>query len=160
MMAPRKESRNGQASPSAWDARRRVGPQRQLPGYWSAAATLPFGPDGKQPAASYAEIESVGPVSAMAEALAAWSRHAGNRLGDGTVSEWLAFWQSEILPGRVKPRTLQAYREVCRMYVEPHVGAVKLAELGPEHVTHMLNRLEAAGLSTGTRRHVRDVLYD
>jgi integrase len=75
-----------------------------------------------------------------------------------SVSQWLTFWLTEIVPGTVKPRTLVAYREVSRMYIEPHVGGVTLADLGPEHLTRMQNALAAAGLASGTRRHVRDVL--
>ncbi len=124
-------------------------------GYWVAAINLPAGPDGER--RRLVRKSKVSPADARAKLDAAVA--GGPKVDRNvTVSEWLAFWRAEILPTSVKPRTLVAYANCCRMWIEPHLGGVRLVELGPEHITRMLNKLEAAGLSAGTRCHVRDVL--
>jgi len=72
-----------------------------------------------------------------------------------TVAEWSEIWLTQIAPGRVKPSTLDSYRECIETWVLPYVGTVPLAKLGPEHVQAMMNALESKGLSPRTRAYAR-----
>lgn len=56
-----------------------------------------------------------------------------------SVADWLDHWLGEILPTSATERTVRGYKEVSRAYVVPHVGKIKLAKLGPEHIDRMMN---------------------
>jgi integrase len=71
---------------------------------------------------------------------------------------WLEFWLDEVLPGEVAPSTVTNYRDITTAYLIPHVGRVRLTNLGPEHVVRMMNRLRADGLSPRTIALARTVL--
>jgi integrase len=75
-----------------------------------------------------------------------------------SVADWLDHWLGEILPSSATERTVRGYREVAEAYIVPHVGRVKLAQLGPEHVDRMMNALSDAGYSGNTRRLARSIL--
>lgn len=75
-----------------------------------------------------------------------------------TTGDWLNFWLDEILPGTVRPTTEDNYRVIVRTYLMPHLGAVKLSRLGPEHVQRMMRALEDKGRSPRTRALARTVL--
>lgn len=76
---------------------------------------------------------------------------------DLTIGRYLDQWL-ELLPGTVSPATEQQYRDVVRLYVKPHVGRKRLANLTPRDVTLMLKALEEDGRSPNTRRLARSVL--
>lgn len=55
-----------------------------------------------------------------------------------------------MLPGTVSANTLQGYRYIVRRDLQPHLGHIPLAQLGPEHVHVMMRALEARGLAPRT----------
>jgi integrase len=75
-----------------------------------------------------------------------------------TVSRFLTYWLDDVLPGRVKPKTLHGYTDVVRLYIDPTIGRIRLAELAPPDVDRMLARMAQRGLSPNTRRVARSVL--
>jgi integrase len=81
-------------------------------------------------------------------------------LGDSrtTTATFLLLWCGEVLPGTVKDRTADGYRDILERYVIPAIGSVRLLDLRPEHVHRMLRSLEEGGLSVSTRRLARTVL--
>ena len=58
------------------------------------------------------------------------------------LSDWLALRSQEL-----KPRTLDSYRELCRLHIIPAIGAVELDQLTPMAITHMLAGICAEGHS-------------
>jgi integrase len=75
-----------------------------------------------------------------------------------SVGEFLEWWLATVVPDTVKPSTADAYADIVRLYVAPHVGRVKLAKLTPQHVKSMLRAMETDGLSPRTRQYARAVL--
>lgn len=75
-----------------------------------------------------------------------------------TVGAFLARWLDTGASQRVRPTTLESYREIIRLHVEPHIGRVKLAKLTPEDVRAMLKALEDTGASPRRRSYARAVL--
>jgi hypothetical protein len=52
---------------------------------------------------------------------------SGQALG---VAEYLQQWLSHVA-GRVRPKTLDGYRGLIRLYALPALGAIRLEDLGP-----------------------------
>lgn len=75
-----------------------------------------------------------------------------------STAEFLRWWAQTVLPGTVKESTADGYRYMLHRYVIPHVGRVRLAKLGPQHIQSMLRALEADGLAPATRRQARAIL--
>jgi integrase len=75
-----------------------------------------------------------------------------------TVGQYLDWWAANVLPGSVKESTVENYCTVIAAYIQPHVGAVRLAKLSPQDVATMLRELEQTGLSPRTRQYARAVL--
>lgn len=76
-----------------------------------------------------------------------------------TVGAFLARWLETIAP-RIRPLTLQRYRQLVRYQLTPSLGRRRLAQLTPDHVAAMLAQLQADGLSPRTAAHARAVLRD
>ena len=59
---------------------------------------------------------------------------------------------------RVKPRTIQQYRDVFRLHIEPYIGKRRAQDFTPEDVDRLFERLASDGRTAHTRRLVRAVL--
>lgn len=72
--------------------------------------------------------------------------------GDGlTVGDYLRQWLAHVA-GRVRPKTLDGYRGLIRLYALPALGHVPLADLGPLDIQRLYGELfgPERGLSGGT----------
>lgn len=63
-----------------------------------------------------------------------------------TVEQYIKQWLAVTLPqrvaaGRLAESTLDSYREKCELHIIPHLGRVKLVELGTVHIRHWLLEL-------------------
>lgn len=58
------------------------------------------------------------------------------------LSDWLALRAMEL-----KPRTMDSYRELCRLHINPAIGSVELDQLTPMAISHMLAGICAEGHS-------------
>lgn len=63
-----------------------------------------------------------------------------------TLSAWLSDWLA-LRCAELKPRTLDSYRELCRLHICPAIGGVELDQLTPIAITHMLAGICAEGHS-------------
>lgn len=54
--------------------------------------------------------------------------------GVPTVAEWLEHWLTHIAPKRVRPRTLESYRDLVRIHITPALGKHRLDKLRPDHI--------------------------
>lgn len=76
-----------------------------------------------------------------------------------TVAGYLAEWLDNSVATRLRPRTVESYRETVKLYINPAIGKVRLAKLTPDHVGRMLAALTARGdLSPTTVRYAGSVL--
>lgn len=76
-----------------------------------------------------------------------------------TVAQYLTGWQERrALSQDVAPATLTSYRDVTRLYLTPHLGGIRLADLTPTHVETMTAKMVAAGKSPRTASIARAVL--
>lgn len=69
--------------------------------------------------------------------------------GDSTVGGYLWEWLAHMA-GRVRPKTLDGYRGLIRLYAGPAIGDVPLADLQPLAVQRLYAELLERGLSAGT----------
>ena len=86
---------------------------------------------------------------------------------DLTVGRFLEAWVADVLPGSVRPATLQQYRDVVRLYIVPVLGQKRLRTLSARDVVRMQRFLateylradgETRGVAPHTQRIARSVL--
>jgi integrase len=76
-----------------------------------------------------------------------------------TVARFLTYWLDDVLPLEQRaPATLRSYRDVCRLYIDPHIGRVAVADLTPRHVQRMMAALTAKGYGGSTVSKARKTL--
>ena len=75
-----------------------------------------------------------------------------------TVSAFLADWLEHSVRPRCRPATVASYETMVRLYLDPELGRLPLAKLGPEHVQAMPARLSGPNRSPTTVRYVYSVL--
>src|SRR5262249_27745268 len=71
--------------------------------------------------------------------------------GKMTVREYLQRWL-ESKKTTVPTHTYIAYRRDCTLYLNPRLGGVRLAQLGPLHVEKLYADLTEAGVSASMQR--------
>lgn len=133
------------------------GVYRRADGRWTAAVELPKEGGKRRRKVLYAKTRAELLVK-MRDVQARQS--AGLPILDAkrTTGEFLEYWVSEMLPGTVSANTLQGYRYIVRRDLQPQLGHIPLAQLGPEHVHVMMRALEARGLAPRTILYARAVL--
>jgi Phage integrase, N-terminal SAM-like domain len=62
----------------------------------------------------------------------------GIELKDQTVHEFLTRWLEDTAKGRLRPRTFAGYEHHIKENIEPLLGHLKLGELTPQHVQHLV----------------------
>ena len=83
----------------------------------------------------------------------------GGTAGRGpTVAAWLDHWLANIAAPKVRPSTLQRYRQLVTHQLSPKVGHHRLDRLQPEHVERMNAELLASGLSPASVLQAHRVL--
>jgi integrase len=64
-----------------------------------------------------------------------------------TVERFVGWWIDEVKAGTIAPKTLRSYRATANLWINPHIGKVRLAKLRVTHVQTMVNDLRRQGLS-------------
>lgn len=75
-----------------------------------------------------------------------------------TVAAYLDRWLRDVVAHRVRPRTLESYEYIVRVHLTPALGAVRLAQLRPDHIQRLCTDATAAGLSSRTVQYIHAVL--
>ena len=81
-----------------------------------------------------------------------------------TLGEWLDIWAETYLSS-VKPRTLDLYKAIIRLYIKPAMGVVRLEELNAHTIQQFYNNLmkpvkeRPEGLSAKTIKNIHGVLH-
>ena len=126
-------------------------------GAWIARLTVGYDGRGRQVRRSFSgktRAEAVRRMNAARSALDAGLAVPDERT---TVAEWMDRWIGG-LGASVTESTREAYEHRTRLYITPHLGAVKLVKLTPTHVRDWLCTLDAAGLAPDTRKGARAAL--
>lgn len=66
-----------------------------------------------------------------------------------TVRQWLEHWLA-TRAHKLKPKTLEGYRDICAWYIYPHLGDLPLSRLNPQRVERWLSTLRTKGLTEST----------
>jgi integrase len=94
-----------------------------------------------------------------------------NAAGEGvdpsksTVAEFVDRWERDWATANVGPKTLERYRQLLRLYVKPHIGAVRIQKLRAVHLNELYSALlrsggqDGAALSARSVGHVHRVLH-
>ena len=94
-----------------------------------------------------------------------------NAAGEGvdpskaTVAEFIERWDRDWASVNVGAKTLERYRQILKLYVVPHIGAVRVQKLRPVHLNELYAKLlrtgghEARPLSARTVGHVHRVIH-
>jgi integrase len=78
-----------------------------------------------------------------------------------TVGEFLDLWLTDIAPyGRkpLRPKTLESYRSLCKEWIHPHLGRIRLDELQADNLDAMYAAMHRAGKASATVLKVHAVL--
>ena len=59
-----------------------------------------------------------------------------------TVGAWLDHWLAEIIPSRVRQKTILAYEKNVRLYIKPQIGKIRLEKLSVRDAQGMIDRLQ------------------
>ena len=82
-----------------------------------------------------------------------------------TVAEFIERWDRDWASVNVGAKTLERYRQILKLYVVPHIGAVRVQKLRPVHLNELYAKLlrtgghEARPLSARTVGHVHRVIH-
>ncbi|MCY4602514.1 MAG: site-specific integrase [Acidobacteria bacterium] len=69
------------------------------------------------------------------------------------LRRWLVVKQSQV-----RPRTFESYEQVVRCHLEPGLGHLRLAKLGPRDIASWLQRRQSKGTGVRTLQYARAVL--
>ena len=76
-----------------------------------------------------------------------------------TVGQWLDVWLVEYTKS-LKPYSLRNYKSQVKNHIKPYIGATKVAELSPDMIQRMYNRLlSECNLSPKTIRNIHGILH-
>jgi len=75
------------------------------------------------------------------------------------VDEWLDYWAENIASVRVRARTLDTYRAMIRLHINPYIGKRRLDQLQPEHLEQTYKQLLDKGLSPASVLRVHRMLH-
>ena len=85
--------------------------------------------------------------------------HGPGLPSDVTVSDWLSYWVSSVLPSaNIASATRENYETLCARYLVPRIGRIRLVKLTPADVRAMLNSMNADGYASNTQRLARAAL--
>ena len=94
----------------------------------------------------------------MAKLVAAAAKGEHVDASKSTLSEFLDRWERDWCSTNVSPKTSERYRELLRLHVRPHIGAVRIQKLRATHLTELYGKL-APRLAPRTIGHVHRVIF-
>lgn len=95
----------------------------------------------------------------LAEMLSAAQRHLPIGEGDRyNVSQWMQKWITEHVATQRRQRTIERYRTVTRLYINPALGHMQLSRLAPADIRAFETKLVTGGMSPTTAEFIHMVL--
>jgi len=149
---PRKAKKNAQGAGTI---------RKRSDGRWEARYTMGFDPvTGKQKQKSIYGKTQKEVRERLAEITTELDNGTYIEPSKSTVGEWLDTWVGTYAQFSVKPYTLDAYQRICRNYLTPALGTLRLSELAAPHIQRFYNSLlMEKGLSPKTVRNIHGVLH-
>ena len=133
--------------------------------YWESRVTVGFDPiTGKQVQKTFTgktQREVREKANQAKYELKQGSYVAPNKI---TVGEWMAQWQRDYFFG-IKESTVRLYRKNISLYIDPHLGRIKLCDLTCQRVQQFYNALlhpanpTKEGLSPKSIKNVHGILH-
>jgi hypothetical protein len=74
------------------------------------------------------------------------------------LDAWLRANKPTLQAQGVSAKTYERYASIVRLQLKPHLGAIPLRRLAPEHIVNMLTSLREARYSGTTLHHIFGVL--
>lgn len=75
-----------------------------------------------------------------------------------SVNSWFSTWMEEYKKNTVKYGTYSLYEKAYRLYVKTYIGRKNMADIRPEHIQAIYNKLQTEGYSSETIKLVSMVL--
>lgn len=85
-------------------------------------------------------------------------QETATRPGDIAVGEYFDQWFVVVAENRYTPQTQENYRLLFRLYVQPIIGHINLADLQPQQIQMIFSAMSARELSTNTSRKVYSMI--
>jgi len=120
--------------------------------FWEALVSI----HGRQK--SFYDDTKSGAMALARQARADAERGKGVSLESLSVEACLLEWLETSIRPRVRARTYKSYRGHCELHIIPAIGWVRLEQLTPGRVEHMMSDLLREHLSESTVRRVRSTL--
>ena len=118
---------------------------RRADGYWVGQVENGRYPNGKRRRARVVRRRRADVLAEMDQLRRAADASIDSR--HRTVGQYVGWWIDEVKAGTIAPKTLRNYRTCARLWINPHIGTVRLAKLRVAHVQSMVNDLGRQGLS-------------
>lgn len=113
-------------------------------------AQLPADEFGKRPKASAdSEIDAVAKLVELERKRARRLNLADSRQ---TLAQWLRMWLDDVVRHELKESTAADYAYVVDRYIIPHLGRIRLCDLGVAHVRRWLNTLRTQKVIIKTKK--------
>lgn len=125
---------------------------------WKAELMIGFTPDGKRKVLRFTGSTRKEAAEWLAERISERAKGTLVEPTKETVGQLVARWLEKTAPMEVGPSTLRLYTNVFNWYVNPHIGAVPISKLKPQHIQDMLHAILEAGKSPRTAQLARVVL--
>ncbi len=113
-------------------------------------AQLPADEFGKRPKAS------AGSQGAAVDLLAELEKKRARRLNLAdsrqTLAQFLRMWLTDVVQPELKASTMADYTYIVEHYIIPHIGRIRLCDLGVAHVRRWLNTLRAQKVIIKTKK--------
>lgn len=116
---------------------------KRADGQWAASVSLGYTKEGKR-------RRRVVYGASKKEVLDELKKLDPNKVVEGekhTVESWLNRWLEHSAKPKVAGQTHQRYEQLVRLYLLPHLGTIRLAQLRDEDVEDFYAKLTAAGVS-------------
>jgi integrase len=137
----------------------RPNPTRRADSRFVLPVELPIGPDGRR-RRKYVYGRTEEEVVKKAASIEADLHSAGDLPSENqTLARWLTWWLDHVVATSVKPKTADFYRMMCRRYIQPVIGRIRLGNLTPAHVKQVSEHITASGLSASTALGAHRVLH-
>lgn len=107
---------------------------------------------------SFIDHTRQGAVDKLQAALNKERQHIPHSDQAHTVASWLDYWMHEIMPTRIRPRTLLNYQSVIDCHIRPRIGNKSLEKLSVPEVQQAIDAMVHDGHSPRTVKKFRQVL--
>lgn len=130
---------------------------RAADGRYVARISLGFGPDGRRRRREFRARTRAEAREWLDSARNAQKASQPIPPGRLKVGQYLDDW-IEAVSEKLRPRTVESYRQTVHKHLKPGLGDKKLKELTADHIDHYLSQKRREGLSASSRKYHHAIL--